>query len=103
MPTAEQRKIWHRNYYLRNKEYVNKYNGTKVVCELCGCTVQRSYLRVHQRITKKCLKAQAQAQEDQNEGQECNPSTLQEVRTNSPNEQSQEEVHENDPSILQEV
>jgi hypothetical protein len=54
-PTAEQLKRWHRNYYLKNKEYVNQYNGTKVECELCGAIVQRSYLRGHQK-TKKCMK-----------------------------------------------
>lgn len=54
MSTAEQRKIWHKNYYNKNKDYVKTYNGAKVVCEKCGCTIQRSYLRPHQR-TRKCL------------------------------------------------
>ena len=61
-PSAEQLKKWHRNYYERNKDYVKAYNGTKVTCDLCGATVQRSYLRVHQRIVKKCLKAQENQQ-----------------------------------------
>jgi hypothetical protein len=65
MPTKEQQKRWHRNYYLKNKEYVNKYNGTKVTCELCNAVVQRSYLRSHQR-TKKCLKHQLSLPQDEN-------------------------------------
>ena len=91
MCTAEQKRIWHQNYYLRNKKYVKEYN------ELCGAVVQRSYRRVHRRITKKCLKARADVREEQNEGQDSNPSMLQDVIHSSPNEELQEK-HENDPS-----
>jgi recombinational DNA repair protein (RecF pathway) len=42
-------------YKSHTKEYVNGYNATKIICELCGQTVRRSYLRPHQR-RKICIK-----------------------------------------------
>jgi hypothetical protein len=57
MPTEEQRRRWKQNYYQKHKDYVKKYNGEKVECEICGSIVQRSYKKVHQR-NKKCIKHQ---------------------------------------------
>jgi phage terminase large subunit GpA-like protein len=64
MPTDEQKRIWRKNFYQKHKEHVKEYNGTKVQCEICGCTIQRSYLRTHQK-TKKCLKVNQNIQSNQ--------------------------------------
>jgi hypothetical protein len=69
MPTEEQRRKWKQNYYNKHKDYVKKYNGTKVTCEICGSVVQRSYKKVHQR-NKKCIKHQTDNEESKNQTKE---------------------------------
>lgn len=78
-------------YKSHSKEYINAYNGTKINCELCGCPVRRSYLRLHQR-RKKCIKnrnpeAQNQANKPvlkvkDNVDQEPEPNTKKDIENN---------------------
>jgi hypothetical protein len=63
-PTAEQKRIWRKNFYNKHKDHIKQYNGEKVECEICGSTIQRSYLRTHQR-NKKCKKHNPNIQPNQ--------------------------------------
>ena len=52
----EKHALYNKEYYIDNKEKISNDNKQKIVCEMCGATVSKSYLARHKR-TKKCLSA----------------------------------------------
>ena len=55
---TEKAKEYSKRYYQKNREiWVEKYNGQKVTCTICGSIISKCNLLRHQRTNKKCMKA----------------------------------------------
>lgn len=52
---TEKAKEYSKRYYQKNREiWVEKYNGQKVTCTICGSIISKCNLLRHQRTNKKC-------------------------------------------------